>query len=179
MTIRIPRTVARAIADDASARDPNEACGLIAGDGRTIRRAIPLSNLASQKSSAFALEPNEQLKALARIDAENMRWMGVYHSHPKTSTIPSTADINGVRDHGLLQLIVSLEKSKPEFQLWRVDETGVTPIELIYDTQNDSESDTNMLSKQQRAAIVVAGIISLILMLAISLSLLPSAPEIP
>ena len=176
MAIRIPQRVARIIVDDARAQVPNEACGLIAGDGKTILSAIPLSNAASSKRSSFSFEPDEQLGALKRLDAENLVWMGVYHSHPNSAAIPSTADIEGTSDHGLLQLIVSLKKSKPELQLWRIGASGVAPLELIFDTQTDAGLDQTALSQQQRAAIVAAAIISVILMLAISFTLLPPAP---
>ncbi|MCY4539462.1 MAG: M67 family metallopeptidase [Chloroflexi bacterium] len=178
MAIRIPHGVARAIVDDARAQVPNEACGLIAGDGKTIQSAIPLSNVASSKRSSFSFAPNEQLGALKRLDAKNLVWMGVYHSHPDSAAIPSMADVEGVGDHGLLQLIVSLKNSKPELQLWRIGASSVTPLELIYDTQLDAGFDGTPLSQLQRAAIVAAAIISVILMLAISFTLLPPAPEI-
>lgn len=178
MAIRIPHRVARIIVDDARAQVPNEACGLIAGDGKTIQSAIPLSNAAPSKRSSFTFEPNEQLSALKRLDAENLVWMGVYHSHPNSAAIPSSADLEGARDHGLLQLIVSLQKSKPELQLWRIGETGVTPLELIFDTQIDAGFDEAAPSRVQRAAIVAAAIISVMLMLAISFTLLPPAPEL-
>jgi len=179
MVIRIPYRVARIIVDDARAQVPNEACGLIAGDGKTIQSAIPLSNVASSKGSSFSLEPKEQLGALKRLDAENLVWMGVYHSHPNSAAIPSSADLEEVSDHGLLQLIVSLEKHKPELQLWRIGASGVMPLELIFETQSDARfDDATAPSQKQRAAIVAAAIISVILMLAISFTLLPPAPEI-
>ena len=164
--------------DDARARVPNEACGLIAGDGKTIQSAIPLSNAAPSKRSSFTFEPNEQLGALKRLDAGNLVWMGVYHSHPNSAAIPSSADLEGACDHGLLQLIVSLQKSKPELQLWRIGASGVAPLELIFDTQTDAGYDETALSQQQRAAILAAAIISMMLMIAISFALLPPAPEI-
>ncbi len=178
MAIRIPHRVARIIVDDARAQVPNEACGLIAGDGKTIQSAIPLSNVASSKRSRFSFEPEEQLGALKRLDAENLLWMGVYHSHPNSAAIPSIADIDGAGDHSLLQLIVSLKKNKPELQLWRIGASGVKPLELIFDTQADAGLDETAPSQRQRAAIIAAAIISVILMLAISFTLLPPAPEI-
>ncbi|MDE2950252.1 MAG: M67 family metallopeptidase [Chloroflexota bacterium] len=176
MAIRIPQRVAKKIVDDARAQVPNEACGLIAGDGKTIQSAIPLANVASSKRSSFSFEPNEQLGALKRLDAEDLVWMGVYHSHPNSAAIPSIADLEGAGDHGLLQLIVSLKSSKPELQLWRIGASGVAPLELIFDTQTDAGYDEPPLSQQQRAAIVTTAVISLILMLVISFALLPPAP---
>lgn len=179
MAIRIPHSVAKTIVDDARAQFPNEACGLIAGDGKTIQSAIPLSNVAPSKRSSFSFEPSQQLEALKSLDVENLVWMGVYHSHPNSAAIPSIADLEGASDHGLLHLIVSLQKSKAELQLWRIGTSGVAPVELIFDTQIDTGFvDATAPSQKQRAAILAAAIISMILMLAISFTLLPPAPEI-
>lgn len=178
MAITMPRKVAKIILHDALAQVPNEACGLIAGDGKTIQSAIPLCNVASNKQSSFSFAPNEQLRALKNLDAENHVWMGVYHSHPNSAAIPSSADLEGIGDQGLLQLIVSLKNSQAEFQLWRIGAAGVGPLELIFDTQADTRYDETALSQKQRAAILAAAVISVILMLAISFSLLPPAPEI-
>lgn len=178
MAIRIAYSVAKTIVDDALSRVPDEACGLIAGDGETIQSAIPLNNVAASKRSSYSCEPKEQLLALKGFDADNLVWMGVYHSHPDSAAIPSAADVEGARDHRLLQLIVSVQKSKPELQLWRIGETGVMPLELIFDTQTAARFDDTPPSQKQRAAIVAAAIISVILVLAISLVLLPPAPDI-
>ena len=177
MAIRIPHRIARIILDDARSQVPNEACGLIAGDGKTIQCAIPLSNAASSKWSSFYCEPIEQLRTLKRFDADNLVWMGVYHSHPDSAAIPSSADITGTSDHALLQLIVSLKKSKAELQLWRIGASEVTPLELIFDTEaGEGLLHATTPSNKQRAAIVAAAITSVILMLAISFTLLPPAP---
>ncbi len=180
MAILIAWQAARAIADDALAQVPNEACGLIAGDGYTIHRAIPLANFAADKGSRFALEPAQQLAALKQLDAERLVWMGVYHSHPNTPAIPSPADIAGNSDANLLQLIVSLKRSKPEMQLWHLGAANVKPLELIFDTQSAAQlEESNQFSEtsqKQGAAIAVAALISVLLMLALSFSLLPPAP---
>lgn len=178
MAIRIPHEVAKIIVDDARAQVPNEACGLIAGDGKTIQSATPLANVAPSKRLSFSFDPNEQLRAIKRFDAKNLVWMGVYHSHPDSAAVPSSADIAGAGDHSLLQLIVSLKRSRPELQLWRIGASGVAPLELVFDTQTEAGSDEPALSKQQRAAIVAAAILSSVLMLLVSIALLPPAPAI-
>lgn len=176
MAIRIPYQVARQIADHALADAPAEACGLLAGDSATLLRAIPIANAALDHGERYQLDANEQLTALKAIDADGLQWIGVYHSHPRSAPIPSSADIAGSLDPKLLHLIVSLERRKPALKLWRIDGRAVEPLDLVFDT--DTAEGTVQLSFRQRAAIAVAGIASLLLLVAVSVSLLPPAPPI-
>ena len=103
--------------------------------------------------------------------------MGVYHSHPYSPPLPSDADIAAIADENLFQLIVSLEQSKPRFKLWRIEPGSVVPVDLVFDTEPANSIDRS-LSSGQRAAIVAAAVVSVLLLLTISLSLLPPAPAL-
>ena len=81
-------------------------------------------------------------------------------------------------DYGLLQLIVSLQRSRPQFKLWQLNVTGVTALDLVFDSQSPFDDDDEVETKQQKLAIVIAGAIGLILMLLISFTLLPPAPPL-
>ena len=177
MSVSITYAAARQIADHALSAAPNEACGILAGTPARISRAIPLENAADAPDRHFRFDPAEQLAALKALDAAGLGWVGVYHSHPRTPPIPSPADIEAVTDSGLLQLIVSLERAKPKLKLWRVDRSSVTPIALSLDTDGGAAADDG-LSRHQQVAMVIAAITSVLLLLAISLMLLPPAPEI-
>ena len=177
MAVRIAYAVARQIADHALSAAPNEACGILAGTGERISRAIPLDNASGAPDKQFRFDPEAQLKALKAIDAAQLRWVGVYHSHPQSPPIPSPEDVEAAVDSGLLQLIVSLERAKPKLKLWRVDRSAVTPIALKFDTDREADFD-DRLSRFKQVAIVIAAIASVLLLLALSLTLLPPAPEI-
>ena len=175
--MRIPYALARQMADHAQAESPNEACGLLAGDDATIRRAIPLRNVAADSSDRYQIDPEEQLAALKVIDADGLDWTGVYHSHPRSAPIPSRTDIDEAQDAKLLHLIISLERVKPRLKLWRIDGDSVRPVELIFSSELRS-AESRQFSSAHRIAIVVAGIASLMLLVAISVSLLPPPPEL-
>ena len=177
MTVRIAYSAARQIADHALSAAPSEACGLLAGARGRISRALPLGNAADSPEARFRFDPNEQLAALKTIDGAGLDWIGVYHSHPNAPPIPSPEDIESAADSSLLHLIVSLERAKPRLKLWRVDGLAVTPIALYFDTETAVEID-DPLSRHKQIAIVIAGVASLLLLLAVSLMLLPPAPEI-
>ncbi|MDE2748694.1 MAG: M67 family metallopeptidase [Chloroflexota bacterium] len=177
MAVSIPYPVARQIADHAEAESPNEACGLIAGESDHIAAAHPLRNIAPAPETQFQADPEEQLRALKAIDAAELDWLGVYHSHPCAAPIPSEADIRDCADAGLLHLIVSLERAKPQLKLWRLEKLSVTPIDLLYDT-DDQPAPDRPLTKPQQAAVIIVGIVALLIMLLIAFTLLPPAPDI-
>lgn len=177
MAVRIPYAVARQIADHALSEAPNEACGVLAGTREQISCAIPLDNASDSPNTHFRFDPNQQLKALKALDAAGLGWVGVYHSHLHTPPIPSREDIEAAVDRGLLQLIVSLESAKPKLKLWQARGSSVTPIALVFDTDSVEAIDER-LSRGQQVAIVIAAIASVLLLLAVSLLLLPPAPEI-
>ncbi|MCY4064617.1 MAG: M67 family metallopeptidase [Chloroflexi bacterium] len=177
MKARISHTVARKIADHARGQLPNEVCGLLAGRDAHILAAHPLRNVADSPQSRFQIDPREQLQALKAIDGAQLDWIGVYHSHPRSAPIPSQSDIEQCADSGLLQLIVSLERLKPQLKLWRVDRDSVFPLELVYETDN-TPVDELALSPSQQAAIVLVAFAAVLILLIISFTLLPPAPEI-
>ena len=127
MAVRIPYLVARQIADHAASQQPSEACGLLAGRTDHILAAYPLRNIARAPQARFEIDPGEQLQALKAIDEARLDWIGAYHSHPHSAPIPSRADIAECADSGLLQLIVSLARSKPQLKLWRINRDSVAP----------------------------------------------------
>lgn len=177
MTARISYSVARQIADHARCQLPCEACGLLAGRGEQILAAHPLRNAADSPQAQFQIDPREQLQALKAIDQTQLDWIGVYHSHPRSPPIPSQSDMEQCADSRLLQLIVSLEGLKPQLKLWRVDRDSAVPIELVYDTEKTAAYEP-ALSPLQQAAIVIVAVAAVLILLVISFTLLPPAPEI-
>lgn len=177
MRVTITYPLARQIADHALAESPLEACGLLAGTGDQIAAAYPIRNRAKAAEKRYKLDPNEQLQTLKAIDDARLEWIGVYHSHPQSAPIPSTADLKEWADNGLLQLIVSLEHSKPQLKLWRFGETAVCPVDLIYDTAQAPLYEP-ALTRSKQAALIVVILAAVLLLLIISFSLLPPAPEI-
>lgn len=178
MILKIPYAIAYQIAEYAQSDYPNEACGLLAGKNDLIQKAIPITNVADTPQTQYQLDPIEQLQALKTLDTGDLDWIGIYHSHPQSMPIPSQTDINDSKDSKLLHLIVSLKDKKPKFKAWQILEYRVIPIDLIFDTEEVNTDAHEPLSNIQKIAIIITSILSVILMLAISITLLPPAPEI-
>lgn len=178
MVYKIAYTVARQIADHAQDDYPNEVCGLLAGHGDHIYKAIPTKNIADNPLTEYLAEPYDQLQALKQLDAENLDWLGVYHSHPKSRPIISPTDIARATDPNLIHIIVSLQNAKPELKAWRINGHDSEAVDLIFDTQSPQNTAHEPLSNSQKLAIILSGIISVLILLTISFTLLPPAPEI-
>jgi len=178
MVYQIAYSVARQIADHAQNRYPDEVCGLLVGTGNHIQKAIPIDNIAEQPQIEYILNPTQQLHALKKIDVDNQQWLGVYHSHPKSPPIVSQTDINKATEPTLIHVIVSLQHTKPQLKAWQIKDSRVEPVDLIFDTETPADSVYEPLSNRQKLAIILSGIISVLLLLTISFTLLPPAPEI-
>lgn len=177
MYLQIPYSVARQIANHAQDKAPNEVCGLLVGIDRLVHHIIEVENIADTPQTNYLMNPTQQLQALKQIDEDNFEWIGVYHSHPSSPAIPSQTDIEDANNPDLIHIIVSLEGSQPHLKAWQINShSSVTPIELIFDTQQPSQHEP--LSNLQKLVIICSGIISVILLLAISFTLLPPAPQI-
>jgi len=66
---------------------PNEACGLLAGAGSEVRGVFPVANHL-QSPVRYRMEPSEQVRAFALIEAKKMELVAIYHSH---TAAPGTA----------------------------------------------------------------------------------------
>ncbi len=82
--------------DDAEARKPEEACGLVAGavnqESYKSLQVIPTVNILHSPLN-YRLDPQEQLDAFIQIEAKGRELVGIYHSHPQGPEEPSPTDI--------------------------------------------------------------------------------------
>lgn len=177
MHLQIPYSVARKIGNHAQDKAPKEVCGLLVGINRLVSHAIEVENIAETPQTNYLMNPTQQLQALKQIDEGELEWLGIYHSHPNSPAIPSQTDIEDANNPDLIHVIVSLETSQPHLKAWQINShSSVTPIELIFDTQQPSQHKP--LSNSQKLVIICSGIISVVLLLAVSFTLLPPAPQI-
>jgi proteasome lid subunit RPN8/RPN11 len=80
-----------------SARLPEEACGLLIGrvEGAALRitRVVEARNLAGEnRRERFELHPEDFLAAERAAGDAGHRIVGVWHSHPQSSAVPSALD---------------------------------------------------------------------------------------
>lgn len=87
----------------AIAASPNEVCGLVVAHGAKCR-LVQARNLAEKPRNTFDLDPDAWLEVQ---DDESV--IGIYHSHPRGTSAPSWADLQGCETSGLPWHIVTTE----------------------------------------------------------------------
>lgn len=112
MKVTLKRSDYEKILENARARRPEEACGLIGGtdreDGvREIRKVYLLTNV-DHTNEHFSLDPKEQLQAVKDMRANGLKPLGNWHSHPESPSRSSQEDIRLAFDKNASYLILSL-----------------------------------------------------------------------
>lgn len=100
---------------------PNECCGLLAGheNGR-VTLAIRLVNELNSPI-AFRSDPHSMLAAMRNIDERGLRWLAVYHSHPRGRPVPSRRDRDEHLDPGIGCVIAGWADGEWSIRAWRMD----------------------------------------------------------
>ena len=98
--------------DHIMAQLPEEACGLIGGQGDEARLVLPVTN-ELHSPVRFRMSPQEQLDAFLRFEQAGLELIGIFHSHPRGPATPSPTDIAEWMYADVKSLIWA-----PRFGLW-------------------------------------------------------------
>ncbi|ULO05696.1 M67 family metallopeptidase [Paenibacillus sp. 19GGS1-52] len=94
--IRLKPSVQQALGKHLLSCYPHEACGVLLGaaaaGGMLIDTYVPISNVAPDPLHAFVPHPSEWIKALYNVPSP----IGLFHSHPHSTPLPSAADLSGL-----------------------------------------------------------------------------------
>jgi len=104
---------------------PDEACGLLAGDGAgRVENSYPTRNVAAS-AKLYTVDPRDHLHA--DRDAEGHGWeiIGVYHSHTHTEAYPSPTDVAQAPDPSWHYVVVSLRDTYPVLRSYRIVDAAV------------------------------------------------------
>jgi proteasome lid subunit RPN8/RPN11 len=131
----------QALIDHARAGTPNEACGLIVGDGPAADggRALRFEPTRNAAASPFRYEihPDDLYRlTVATDDADEVFW-GIVHSHTHTPAVPSPTDIALAFYPDALYILVSLAEHEadrlsgvPSVRAWRIVDGAVHEVAL-------------------------------------------------
>jgi len=108
-TLMISRQVANRILSHAQANPDTEICGLIAGTPGHATHAYPITNIATNPSNRFRLDPKSQIDALRQMRERAEALVAIYHSHPHGPAAPSAIDLREASYPEAVYLIVSLD----------------------------------------------------------------------
>ena len=113
---------------DVIARSPEEACGLIAGEGDQSRLVLPITNILHDVFR-FRLDPEEELRAFILIEEYGWDVLAVYHSHPHGIDHPSRTDIGELTFPGIIYLIW-YQHAKQWFCRGYLMQVDIDPLEV-------------------------------------------------
>lgn len=108
---------------------PEEACGLLGGDGEQVTVVLPVENL-SHSSVRFRMEPAAQVRALLHLDEAGQDLVGIFHSHPAGPPAPSITDAREAAYPEAAYLVWSPEGQGWRCEAFRMDAGRFMPIEL-------------------------------------------------
>jgi proteasome lid subunit RPN8/RPN11 len=91
--IRIRKEVLAAICEHARETPRTECCGLLASRDGVITRAFPAANAARDSATSYEIAPEELFRLMRAIRAAELKFAGIYHSHPNGLNEPSTRDV--------------------------------------------------------------------------------------
>ena len=128
--MRVRRAVLEAIFAHARVDAPRECCGLLIGAGDMIEEHYPVKNTRAG-TTAFAIDPAGHFQAIRHARASGLSVIGAYHSHPRSSAVPSETDVGEANDPELLHLIVSLAETELALRAYRIRDGAVNEISLI------------------------------------------------
>lgn len=147
--LRLPAAIVDAIATQASAGYPAEACGLLfaSAGSEDCRRMQPMENLADRYHAAdpveyprtsrdyFAMNGAKVARAVREAEAAGEAWLGIWHSHIDCGAYFSAEDVRTFAPDGqasypqLYQLVVDVRLDRVvEARAFRWDGRGFPPV---------------------------------------------------
>lgn len=109
---------------------PYEACGLLTGtidaNVATVEKVQSVTNIRKSRTR-FELEPMELYNIWSASQKEGKDIVGVYHTHPFSSAIPSVWDRDTMETNSLVWLIVGIDGMKS--YIWN---NGIKPVKNMY-----------------------------------------------
>ena len=126
--IKISRRDIELIQAELEANKPYEACGILVGtiNGSTafVEKVLPVTNVRRTRTS-FELDPKQFYNAWNDAEKKGREIIGVYHTHPVSSAVPSLWDRETMENAPSVWLIAGADGMRA--YLW---ENGVKTVKL-------------------------------------------------
>jgi [CysO sulfur-carrier protein]-S-L-cysteine hydrolase len=129
--IKLPQKILDTIITQAKDEAPDEACGYLAGTGKTAELRIPMTNV-DHSPEHFSFDPAEQFAAVKQVREAGLELFAVYHSHPETPARMSDEDIRLANDPNTAYIITSLADGKTKaFSIDLKKTVSELPLEIV------------------------------------------------
>jgi len=126
----LPRDFIHGMLSHGRSAYPDEACGILAGEGSTAVVLYKASNAESSPVS-YLIDPQEQVRIIKEIRDKGMRMVAIYHSHPYSPPYPSPTDVKLAFYSDAAYIIVSLlDRDNPEVKAFEIADGRVREIDI-------------------------------------------------
>jgi proteasome lid subunit RPN8/RPN11 len=121
-----------AMVEHARACHPNEACGLLVGEGRGSVVAFHPTTNSDASPSSFTIDPNDHFRVMKDAEASGLEITGVFHSHTHSAPYPSPTDRRQAADPEWVNLILGMaDPAIPALRGWWIESGKVTEEPLV------------------------------------------------
>lgn len=131
------------ILEHARAELPNEACGLLAGDASTgVATAFHAARNAEASAYAFSMHAEDLVRIVYAIEAAGDDMLAIFHSHPRSASVPSASDLREARYPAALHLVAGLgaPDASRTLRAWRIDGGECVEVPLRIEDSISSRS---------------------------------------
>ena len=132
MSLTLTAAQWREIVAHVEAGRPNEACGLLGGEGGVVRKVYPAENILHSPVE-YQMDPKRQVEIMLEIEASGWELNGIYHSHPGGPPVPSLADVAQAYYPDSIYVILAPQAATGEWRgrAFRIEAGEVKEVEVM------------------------------------------------
>lgn len=117
--------------------DPNECCGILAGQDGRVTRLYRVTNM-EHSPYRYSMDPKDLLVINKEIDDSRWELLAIYHSHTHTEAYPSATDVRmatwpdgkSIWPEAYYILVSLMDKSSPTIRAFRIEDGAISEEEL-------------------------------------------------
>ena len=117
--------------------DPNECCGILAGQDGRVTRLYRVTNV-EHSPYRYSMDPKDLLAINQEIDDSRWELLVIYHSHTHSEAYPSATDVRmstwpdgkSIWPEAYYILVSLMDKSSPAIRAFRIEDGTISEEEL-------------------------------------------------
>ncbi|MBI1811384.1 MAG: M67 family metallopeptidase [Nitrospirae bacterium] len=125
----IPKGIFDEMIAHCKAAHPNEACGILAGNGVDVFKIYKMSNIEKSPVS-YEFDSREHINAIKNMRENNHKMLAIFHSHPSSPAYPSAKDVSLAFYEDSIYVIVSLSEKEPVVKGFLIREGAVKEVRI-------------------------------------------------
>jgi len=135
--LELERRYADEIVAHALEKDPNECCGILAGQDGRVTRLYRVTNV-EHSPYRYSMDPKDLLVINREIDDGGSELLAIYHSHTHSEAYPSATDVRmatwpdgkSIWPEAYYILVSLLDKNSPAIRAFRIEDGTINEEEL-------------------------------------------------